>query len=294
MILTVNYYEILELSRTASQDEVKAAYKKMAAVVHPDKGGSAMLFRLVQEAFEVLSDPAKRKQHDSDLAGPSGGNRQSGSQQQRQSQTSQSDPNYIRVEDAYKRWKENRDRVAMPRSESSAAGGVRKMIRESVPFFYFSDRIGDSGTATCSNCGYQNGIFENKRFHPLILQDLISKRDYVPGDNIGACERCKQARGILREVKMNWTEQKWLQETISIDPGDLIAFVNPKIFGERASFGSVVEGIARNEYGLSNLKVLDEFSGKLLSPKEWPFVFGHWKSNDLSKNRTGSMRNWSL
>ena len=49
MISDVNYYEILELSRAATQDEVKAAYKKMASVVHPDRGGSAMLFRLVQE-----------------------------------------------------------------------------------------------------------------------------------------------------------------------------------------------------------------------------------------------------
>lgn len=124
----VNYYEILELSKTASQDEVKAAYKKMATVVHPDKGGSAMLFRLVQEAYEVLSDPVKREQHDSDLSGPSGGNREAGTQnsQQQESQTSHSDPNYIRVEDLYKRWKEDRNRVAMPRMESYAAGGVRK------------------------------------------------------------------------------------------------------------------------------------------------------------------------
>ena len=120
MISDVNYYESLGLSRTATQDEVKAAYKKMAAVVHPDKGGSAMLFRLVQEAYEVLTDPVKRKQHDFDLAEPSGGNRQAETQQH-QSQTSSSEANYVRVEDLYKRWKEDRNRVAMPRAESSAA-----------------------------------------------------------------------------------------------------------------------------------------------------------------------------
>lgn len=296
MILAVNYYEILELSRTASQDEVKAAYKKMAAVVHPDKGGSTMLFRLVQEAYEVLSDPVKRKQLDSDLAGPSSGNRQSGSQnnQQQQSHTSQSEPNYIRVEDAYKRWKESRDRVNMPRSESSAAGGVRKMIRESVPFFYMDDDIGGSTGASCSNCGYMNGVFEHKRSHPLLLKDLISKRDYVSGDNIGVCERCKKARGILREVHLNWNENKWLQEAISIDLGDLLVFVNAKFLNERISFGYVVEGSARNEYGLRKLKVLDEYSGQQLSPNSWSTVWGHWKSNDIMKNRTVSMRNWSL
>lgn len=276
----VNYYEILELSKTASQDEVKAAYKKMATVVHPDKGGSAMLFRLVQEAYEVLSDPVKRKQHDSDLSGPSGGNREAGTKnsQQQESQTSHSDPNYIRVEDLYKRWKEDRNRVAMPRMESYAAGGVRKMIRESSPFFST-----DPANRFCGNCGFDA---------PLTFENQL--KNYKEGQNLGVCDRCKQARGLMREIKLNQPEDCWLREGIEIESGDLLWFFNWKLVRGRASFGYVVEGRAINEYGLRNLKVLDEFSGQLLSPTAWKSVLGHWKSNDLSRNRTGSMRNWSL
>ena len=283
------------MSKTATQAEVKIAYKKMAAVVHPDKGGSAMLFRLVQEAYEVLSDPAKRKQHDADLVGPAGGNHLAGSQNTRQrSYSAQPETDYTNVEDAYKRWKDNRDRGAMLRSESIAAGGVRKMVRESMPFFYMNDQIGATGSASCSNCGYGTGTFEDRQFKPLICRDIKSKRDYVSGDIVGICERCKEPRGYLREVNWAWSERKWMQEPISIDSGDLLLFCNLKYFSERFSFGYVIDGSARDERGLRILKVLDEYSGQLLSPQDWKFVFGHWKSNDLSKNRTGSMRNWTV
>lgn len=305
-ILVVNYYEILELSRAASQDEVKAAYKKMAAVVHPDKGGSAMLFRLVQEAYEVLSDPAKRKQHDSDLAGPSGGNRQSGSQQQQQQQqqshTSQSEPNYIRVEDAYKRWKENRNRVAVPRSESSAAGGVRKMIRESAIVHILSSTDPSSLSnvnsrypisVECGNCGF--GAFSGAitRLNPICVEDHFTKLGkFDEGQNITNCGRCKSPAGVLRAIRGNI--DKLLSEKIQIRSGDYLFFWNEKIISARVVFGVVIEGEANNEFGLKSLKVLDEFSGQVVSPKNWLSVYGHWSSNDLSKDRNGSLRNWSF
>jgi len=281
MIQVVNYYEILELSRSASQTEIKAAYKKMAAVVHPDKGGSAMLFRLVQEAYEVLTDPVKRKQHDSDLDGPNSAGSHPGSQnnQQQQSQTSQSEPNYVRVEDAYKRWKENRSRAAMPRSESYTAGGVRKMIRESSPYFL------EDPNRFCGNCGWDL---------PVSFDDKLT--GYKQGQDLGVCDRCNQSRGILCEIVItpDQSQNQWLNEELDIESGDLLWFFNWKFIRGRASFGYVVEGFARNEYGLRNLKVLDEFSGQLVTPNAWKSVMGHWKSNDLSKNRTGLLRNWSF
>ena len=295
MISDVNYYEILELSRAATQDEVKAAYKKMASVVHPDRGGSAMLFRLVQEAYDVLSDPVKRKQHDSDLAGPSGGNRQAGTQQP-QNQSSSSEANYVRVEDLYKRWKEDRNRVAMPRAESSAAGGIRKMIRETVPFAFSGQHVGGFDNGFCSNCGYDE-VFKIKRLNPIQLENHLTKEVFNAGQDLGVCKRCNQNFGVFREIKWSFTEEKWLSEKVEVDSGDLIWFVNLKLMGfvtSRAVFGYVVEGNARNEFGLRNLKVLDEFSGQLLTPNNWATVMGHWKSNDPSKNRTGSMRNWSI
>lgn len=60
-------YEILGISPTATADAIKAAYRKRAAQYHPDKNPSAdasVRFREIQEAYEVLSDPARRKAYD--------------------------------------------------------------------------------------------------------------------------------------------------------------------------------------------------------------------------------------
>jgi len=59
-----NYYEILEIPRTASQDEIKKAYRKLALKYHPDKGGDQEKFKKINEAYQVLSDPQKRVSYD--------------------------------------------------------------------------------------------------------------------------------------------------------------------------------------------------------------------------------------
>ena len=57
-------YDILELSPTADLDEIKAAYRRLSTQVHPDRGGSGALFRLVREAYETLSDDNLRAEYD--------------------------------------------------------------------------------------------------------------------------------------------------------------------------------------------------------------------------------------
>ena len=69
------YYEILGVSRTASQDEIKAKHRKLIQRIHPDLDGPTALFRQVQEAYEVLSDPARRAAYDRLLNGQSGSTR---------------------------------------------------------------------------------------------------------------------------------------------------------------------------------------------------------------------------
>jgi molecular chaperone DnaJ len=63
-----DYYEMLGVPKTASKDEVKNAYRKLALQYHPDRNKSAGAeekFKEMSEAYAVLSDDEKRKQYDS-------------------------------------------------------------------------------------------------------------------------------------------------------------------------------------------------------------------------------------
>lgn len=59
-----DYYKILGVSRTATADEIKKAYRKLARTHHPDAGGDEAKFKEINEAYEVLSDEKKRKVYD--------------------------------------------------------------------------------------------------------------------------------------------------------------------------------------------------------------------------------------
>ena len=58
------YYDTLGVSKSASHDEIKKAYRKLAMKHHPDKGGNEDRFKEITEAFEVLSDEKKRRHYD--------------------------------------------------------------------------------------------------------------------------------------------------------------------------------------------------------------------------------------
>ena len=67
-----NYYDILGVSKEASQEDIKKAYRKLAFQYHPDKGGDEAKFKEINEAYEILSDTDKKRNYD--LGGNPNGN----------------------------------------------------------------------------------------------------------------------------------------------------------------------------------------------------------------------------
>lgn len=68
MLTSKNYYKVLGIPTSATEDEIKKAYRKLAHQYHPDKNTAGKAgeeyFRLIKEAYEVLSHPKKKQEYD--------------------------------------------------------------------------------------------------------------------------------------------------------------------------------------------------------------------------------------
>lgn len=59
-----DYYKTLGIDKKSSSEDIKRAYRKLASLHHPDKGGDTVQFQEIQEAYATLSDTNKRQQYD--------------------------------------------------------------------------------------------------------------------------------------------------------------------------------------------------------------------------------------
>jgi len=67
-----DYYQILGVSKNASQEDIKKAYRKLASKHHPDRGGDTKKFQEIQVAYDVLSDSQRRAEYDNPMSQYSG------------------------------------------------------------------------------------------------------------------------------------------------------------------------------------------------------------------------------
>ena len=69
----MNYYQVLGVQYSAGYDEIKRAYRRLAVLYHPDKNpdpAAENIFKKINEAYDVLSDPAKKRVYDLRLQAP--------------------------------------------------------------------------------------------------------------------------------------------------------------------------------------------------------------------------------
>ena len=63
-----DYYDVLNVNKSASKDDIKKSYRRLAMKFHPDRNkndtGAEKKFKEVKEAYEVLSDGSKRETYD--------------------------------------------------------------------------------------------------------------------------------------------------------------------------------------------------------------------------------------
>ncbi len=76
--MKVNYYEVLGVARSAAEEEIRDRFRKLARDNHPDRFRGAekeeaeRRFQTLTEAVNILTNPARRRQHDAEIASPTG------------------------------------------------------------------------------------------------------------------------------------------------------------------------------------------------------------------------------
>lgn len=233
-----NYYDILGIPKSASKDEIKKAFHKLAHKYHPDKkGGDAEKFKEISEAYSILSDDKKRAEYDTygqSFSGGFGGGQGFGGFDF--SQFTNQGFNNINFEDLGDIFGDvfgaQRDRTPRGRDisidieltfEEAAFGLDRKILVTKLSKCEVCDGKGgkkESGYATCKKCNGKGKIHEARRsffgsINTVKTCDTCFGTGEVPKEECGSC-RGMGVRKTEEEIKV--------QIPPGIDNGEMIRF----------------------------------------------------------------------
>ena len=122
----MSYYDVLGVPRTATADEIKRAYRKLASQHHPDRGGDTAKFQEIEAAYRTLSDEQKRAQYDN--PNPFFGQNPSGSWQQAGAHFNMDDIFAMFNQGMRQQGRRNHVRMTVWITLAEAAAGVSKTI----------------------------------------------------------------------------------------------------------------------------------------------------------------------
>jgi curved DNA-binding protein len=121
-----NYYDVLGVSRTATTDEIKRAYRKLASQHHPDRGGDTAKFQEIEAAYRTLSDEQKRAEYDN--PNPFFGQQPGGAWQQAGAHFDMNDIFAMFGQGMRQQGRRNHVRMAVWITLTEAAAGVSKTL----------------------------------------------------------------------------------------------------------------------------------------------------------------------
>jgi DnaJ family protein A protein 2 len=192
---SMNPYEVLQVSRNASKDEIKKAYRKLALNHHPDRGGQEEKFKEISEAYNILSDDTSRQFYDA-----TGQTKRQGGGPQPNSNPfdffssmfggfSNGGPFNVNINMGPQKPKQQQHPdlvVNVPLSFDEAFTGVKKEVK-------YTRLIRCSCTSMCQACQGQGVIFQSLNIAMKIQTPCIPCRGqgFSSNPSSGSCDLCQ-------------------------------------------------------------------------------------------------------
>lgn len=231
-----DYYRTLGVDKNATDDDIKKAFRKLAMEHHPDKGGEEEQFKEINEAYEVLSDPDKRRAYDNPNPFGNGGGFSPfssgggmedffnvfGSFAGRRNRPQRPDPN------APRRGQDIRVQQALPVHLFILGGKIK--VKLSYPdICQFCSGNGATEFDVCTTCNGTGSVTESRGGQGVFIQ---------------SSSPCRSCRGQGR-INKNICGKCHGSGTINIENREIEVQVIP---GTRDGDGMIIEGAGRSGF----------------------------------------------